>query len=265
MKCKNKVVLLTGASGGLGQQLALKLAEKGARLALTGRSREKLQALKENMPIESENCLLIAADIASETGRAQVVEKTLEHYGAIDILINNAGRSELTLFEHQDKNSIANLFQTNLLAPILLTQDILPAMLARGDGQIVNIGSGFGSIGFGCYTCYSASKFGLRGFSESLRRELSRTGVKVTYVAPRGIRTAANSDRLYKAAKKIGFKFDDPEKVARLTLKAIEKNRKDYVIGFFEKLFVRINGFSPRRVDASVEKQSRQLKKLLQP
>ena len=126
------------------------------------------------------------------------------------------------------------------------------------------IGSGFGSIGFGCYTSYSASKFGLRGFSEALRRELSETGINISYIAPRGIRTPMNSKDFYVVAKKIGFKFDEAEKVAQLTVNAIEKNKKDYFIGFPEKLFVRINGLSPRQVDSGVEKQIRLLKHYLQ-
>jgi short-subunit dehydrogenase len=264
MKCKNKVILLTGATGGLGQELAIALAQKQAKLVLTGRDSKKLAQLKNKINAQLGECIVVSADLTTQEGRQQIITATLKHYDTIDILINNAGHSELVCFEEQQTDAIETLFQTNLIAPILLTQSILPKMLAKGKGQIVNIGSGFGSIGFGCYSCYSASKFGLRGFSESLRRELSKTGVKITYVAPRGIRTPMNSEAFYNVAKKIGFKFDDPKKVAKLTIKAIEKNKKDYFIGFFEKLFVRINGFSPRRVDASVEKQSRQLKKFLQ-
>ncbi|NOQ77467.1 MAG: SDR family oxidoreductase [Methylococcaceae bacterium] len=264
MKCKDKTIILTGASGGLGHQLALKLAQKGAKLALTGRDIKKLRQLKYEIKNNAGQCILIEADISTEDGRKRIVNRTKENYGSIDILINNAGSSDLVLFDQQSPTSIERIFQTNLIAPVLLTRQILPDMLDRGCGQIVNIGSGFGSIGFGCYTSYSASKFGLRGFSEALRRELNNTGVNLTYIAPRGIRTAMNSKAFYAVAKRIGFKFDDAEKVAQLSINAIEKNKKDYVIGFPEKLFVRINGLSPRQVDSGVEKQIRLLKHFLQ-
>ena len=264
MKCKNKTIILTGASGGLGFQLALKLAEKGAKLALTGRDIKKLRQLKYEIKNNAGQCILIEADISTEEGRTNIVNRTIENYGPIDILINNAGSSDLVLFDQQSPASIERIFQINLIAPVLLTREIIPDMLKRGKGQIVNIGSGFGSIGFGCYTSYSASKFGLRGFSEALRRELNKTGINISYIAPRGIRTPMNSKAFYAVAKKIGFKFDDAEKVAQLAINAIEKNKKDYFIGFPEKLFVRINGLSPRQVDSGVEKQIRLLKHYLQ-
>ena len=264
MKCKDKVIILTGATGGLGHQLALKLAAKGAKLAITGRNLNKLRQIKYEIKNNAGHCILIEADISTEAGRKGVINRAQEIYGSIDILINNAGRSDLVLFEQQNPFAIEHIFQTNLIAPVLLTHQILPSMLARGKGQIVNIGSGFGSIGFGCYTSYSASKFGLRGFSEALRRELNKTGINITYIAPRGIKTPMNSSAFYSAAKAIGFKFDDAEKVAQLTIKAIEKNKKDFFIGFPEKLFVRINGLSPRQVDSGVEKQVRLLKQYLQ-
>ena len=264
MKCKNKTIILTGATGGLGHKLALNLAKKGAKLALTGRNINKLRQLKYEIKNNAGQCILIEADIGTEVGRKAIITRTIENYGPIDILINNAGSSDLVLFEQQNTDSITQIFQTNLIAPVLLTRAIIPDMLEKGHGQIVNIGSGFGSIGFGCYTSYSASKFGLRGFSEALRRELNKTGINITYIAPRGIRTPMNSNAFYVVAKQIGFKFDDAEKVAQLTINAIEKNKKDYFIGFPEKLFVHINGLSPRQVDSGVEKQIRLLKQYLQ-
>lgn len=263
MRLDQKIVVLTGATGGIGRPLALALAERGANLALTGRDIEKLRKLKYALKLQNRRCIVIEAELATAEGRRKVFEETRRRVGAPDILINNAGSSQLALFHRQAPEAIERIFHTNLTAPVLLAREVLPEMLERGSGQIVNIGSAFGSLGFGCFASYCGSKFGLRGFSEALRRELHGTGVTVTYIAPRGTRTGFNPDGLYALSKKIGFRFDAPEKVARAVVKAVEKNKREVYIGFPEKLFGRINALSPRRIDGGTRKPIRLLKEYL--
>ncbi|MCB1789006.1 MAG: SDR family NAD(P)-dependent oxidoreductase, partial [Gammaproteobacteria bacterium] len=157
----------------------------------------------------------------------------------------------------EDPAVLARLMQVNLVAPTLLIRAVLPDMLARGSGRIVNVGSTFGSIGFAWFAAYSASKFGLRGLSEALRRELDGSGVGVTYVAPRAVKTPLNSDAVYRMAEATGMNMDEPQWVAQRIVEAIEDDAKDVYLGFPEKLFARLNGFLPRLVDGGLRKQNR--------
>ena len=127
-------------------------------------------------------------------------------------------------------------------------------MKKRGDGQIVNIGSIFASINFAHFVTYSSSKAGVKAFSEALRRELKGSGVHVSYVAPRSIKTPLNSAKVLQMAKATKMNMDSPEFVANHIIEAIKHKKKDVYIGFPESLFVRINGLLPRMVDSALAK-----------
>jgi len=145
----------------------------------------------------------------------------------------------------------------NLLAPMWLTRAMLPVMQEQNSGHIVNVGSIFGSIGFAYFTTYSATKFGLRGFSEALRRELADTGIKVSYIAPRAVKTPMNSDVVMRMGEATKMNMDEPELVVAKIIEAIESDKKDAYFGFPESLFVRINALLPRIVDGSLAAQNR--------
>mgnify|MGYP001818214156 FL=1 len=197
----------------------------------------------------------VAADITRQEGRQKCLDGMLDNYGGIDILINLAGINAFTTFEPQSPESIEKIINVNTLAPMLMSHAVSPHMLARKKGQIVNVGSTFGSIGFPCFTAYSASKFALRGFSQSLRRELADSGIQVTYIAPRAVHTALNSPAVYEMAKQVKMNFDEPEFVANEIVKAVDAGKKEQYIGFPESLFARINGILPGMVDNSLKNQ----------
>jgi len=140
---------------------------------------------------------------------------------------------------------------------MLLARAVLPTMLEQNSGQIVNIGSTFGSIGFAWFSAYSASKFALRGFSQALRRELAETGVGVSYIAPRAVKTAINSQAVYAMAAAVKMNMDEPDKVAEQIVKNIRKGEKERYLGFPESFFVRVNAIFPGLVDRAVRKQNR--------
>ncbi len=263
MLLDKKVVIVTGASGGIGREIVIQLAKRGARIALAGRNAEKLSQLQSELDGFGNKTVIITGDLTQAADRHKLIEETEAALGAVDLLINNAGGQEMALFQDMSEASIDQLFQTNLVAPIQLTRLVIPNMIERGCGRVVNVGSAFGSLGFAGYSTYSASKFGLRGFSEALRRELVGSGVGITYVAPRGTKTALNSDALYNVSKKLGFKFDEPETVAEQIINAIEAERNELFIGFPEKFFARLNGLFPALVDSGTEKQSRLIKDFL--
>jgi short-subunit dehydrogenase len=258
MQLKDARILLTGANGGIGSALADRLAAVGARLALLGRERNAAEAACERLRAAHPGATADAfgVDLLDHASRESAVAEAAERLGGIDVLINCAGLMSFRPFAEEDPLKLERVMQLNLVVPALLVRQVLPPMLARGNGRIVNVGSTFGSIGFAWFTAYSASKFGLRGLSESLRRELEGSGVGVTYVAPRAVKTPLNTDAVYRMAKVTRMRMDDPAWVAQRIVEAIERDSKDVYLGFPEKFFARLNSFLPRLVDGGLRKQN---------
>lgn len=265
MKLRDKRVVLTGASSGIGKELAKALAARGAKLVLTGRRVTELANLAQQVKEAGGSARIVAADVTSSEGRQAIVSEAMRCYGGIDVLINNAGISDFSAFTQADPALIERIFKTNVSAPMLLTREILPHMIDKGSGRIVNMGSIFGSLGFAYFAAYSSSKFALRGFSESLRRELSGTGVDVTYVAPRAVKTPINSDAVYRMAEAVKMKMDDPEVIANWIVRCIEKDKKDAYYGLAESFFVKLNGLLPRVVDKGLDKQNKAMREYAEP
>lgn len=252
---KDRWVLLTGASGGIGEALACQLYAAGARLLLVGRDANKLQLLRSRYQFASGRVALLQADISKIEGRKKVQLACQRVPGGVSVLINNAGLSDFHFLEQQSPDTIARLIETNLLAPVLLTQNLLPQLKQARQAVIVNIGSTFGSIGYPGYAAYCASKFGLRGFSEALRRELADSSVSVCYVAPRATRTAINSDLVNEMNTALGNAIDEPALVAQAVMRAIERRAPLTYVGWPEKLFARVNQILPGIVDGALRKQ----------
>lgn len=255
MDIENKTVVLTGASGGIGRAIAKSLDAAGANLVLVGRNSDKLRALENELSGSSH--VSIVADLNTTNGRIKLLHACSDSKQAgVSMLINCLGVNELRMFSEQSEESIARQIQTNLLCPILVCHDLLPLLLEQSEALIVNIGSIFGSIGYPGYSGYSASKFGLRGFTEALRRELCDTSVEVSYVAPRATKTDLNSDSVNAMNEALGTNTDDPSLVAVEVLNTIRsRSGADRYIGWPEKLFVRINALLPGIIDSSLRKQ----------
>ncbi|WP_455201511.1 SDR family oxidoreductase [Kaarinaea lacus] len=265
MQLHDKRVVLTGASSGIGRELACEFAKKGAKLLLVGRRQAELEKISQQINDAGGFAAIVAADITSISGRTLIVNEATRNFGGVDLLINNAGISDFNSFAQSDPALVERIYKTNVTAPILLTQAIVPQMIDQGQGRIVNMGSIFGSIGFAYFAAYSGSKFAMRGFSEALRRELTGTGVDVTYVAPRAVKTAINSKAVYQMAEAVKMKMDDPVTVARWITRCIEKDKKDAYYGFGERFFVKLNGVLPRMVDKGLEKQNRVMRPFAKP
>ncbi len=259
MKLESARVILTGAGGGIGSEVAIRLAAQGARLALLDRSEAALQQIRERIGSSGPEPLLFPVDLLDAQARVVVVEEAMQRLGGIDMLINNAGLLSFRPFSDEDPEMINRIVQLNTLVPMQLTRQVVQYMLDQGKGRIINVGSTFGSIAFAWFAAYSTSKFGLRGFSEALRRELEDTGVGVTYVAPRAVKTKLNSSAIYRMAESIKMNMDEPEWVADRIVEAIRKDRKDVYLGFPESLFVRINALLPRLVDGAMKKQNHKM------
>ncbi|GAB4347392.1 MAG: SDR family oxidoreductase [Gammaproteobacteria bacterium] len=264
MKLDNARVLLTGAGGGIGTPLAHRLANAGARLFMVGRD-ETGEQLQETLRSEGAEAHYRYVDLLSDEGAETSVRAARELFGGVDLLINLAGAMSFEAFTAEDPRVTERLLTLNTLVPMRLAHAVLPGMLAQHRGRIVNIGSIFGSIGFAYFATYSATKFALRGFSEALRRELDGTGVGVSYIAPRAVKTGFNSDAVYRMARAVKMNLDQPETVAEAILKAIRRERNETYIGWPEKLFVRINALLPSLVDNGVRKQNREAARFVHP
>lgn len=255
MYLKNKTILLTGAAGGIGAPLARLLAQHKARLLLTDHHNEALQTLTDDIRSLGGNVASTPCNLLDRDGPDNLIHFLRSHNNQLDILINLAGRISFNLFHQESAQTIEDLWRINTIAPMQLTRMVLGDMLARHSGQIINIGSVYGSIGFPGFAAYSASKFGLRGFSEALRRELDDSGVSVTYIGPRYVKTPINNGNIQRMSETLKVNMDEPQTVASHIVKAIIKQKKEAYIGFPESLFVRINGALPQLVDPSVKKQ----------
>ena len=256
MNLSSSRILITGAAGGIGQAVAQQLAAQGAHLVLVDRTLDRLLPLREKLLEGPGSTHVIAGDISKLDSLEQLVGQARERLGGIDALVNIAGVMSFRPFATESAQGLADLTTINLVAPMVLSQQVLPDMIERGAGRIVNVGSIFGSIGFAWFSAYSASKFGLRGFSESLRRELADTGVGVTYVAPRATATPL-ANVFGRMAEAVKMKLDQPEKVAAKIVAALARDANDVYIGFPESLFVRINALLPRFVDRALRGQDK--------
>lgn len=252
MKLAGKRVVLTGASGGIGDAVAKALALEGCRLLLVGRNVNKLRALKAVLP-GSGHCI-VAVDLRRSQARARLL-KAASVFKA-SILINGLGTNRLSLLEATSDQDFSNIIATNLQVPMLLCRDFLPLLRRFPDAAIINIGSILGSIGYAGSAVYCASKFGLRGFTESLRREVADSNIHVIYFAPRATNTQLNSDQMQQLNATLGNAVDEPHWVAsRLVMTLRNRNATQCYLGKPESFFVRLNGLFPNLVDKALIKQ----------
>ncbi|AWN23685.1 short-chain dehydrogenase [Deinococcus irradiatisoli] len=213
------VALLTGASSGIGAAAARELARRGYALVLAARRVEALGALAAELDPSGRHIAAVQADVTRAGDRAHLIAQALERFGRIDALINNAGVSIASGPWWDDPDPL-RVLATNLDAPIELTRLVLPAMRARRSGAVVNVASVAGMVAF--QGMYSASKFGLRGFSLALRRELLGSGVQVSLVSPGFVRTELTA--------RASLPMPGPEIVARAIADVLERPRREVVV-----------------------------------
>ncbi len=183
-KLNGQVVLITGASSGIGAATAREFARAGAQVVLAARRVERLEALAHEL---GPAAWPIPSDLTRRGDRERLVAEALAHFGRVDVLVNNAGCGRLGWLEQLSAEEVEEQVALNLLALMDLTRLTLPHMLARRSGHIVNVASLAGHIGSPTYTVYCATKFGVRGFSEALRREVESFGVRVSLISPGGV------------------------------------------------------------------------------
>jgi short-subunit dehydrogenase len=253
MRIAQARVLVTGATGGIGRALAIELHRRGAAIMLVARDPAALREMVQALGGESDRLASHAADLATERGRYEVATAAVAW--DCNVLVNNAGLGEFALFDAQTDAGLERMFAVNALAPMQLTRTLLAHLRAQPEAAVLNVGSVFGSLAYPGFAAYSATKFALRGFTEALRRELADTPVKVHYLAPRATRTGMNASAVERMNAELGVAMDPPDLVARAACAMLEQGRVEAVLGWPEKLFVRINALLPRVVDGSLRKQ----------
>jgi uncharacterized protein len=227
---KNKVVLITGASSGIGRQLAIDLAIKGAKLILVARSEEKLMEVKRL--IERSGAYAPAVwtiDVGDGKRVDHVLPMLLEEMPPIDVLINNAGFGKFDAFVDADMKDIEAMFAVNVIGLMRFTSHVLPGMIGAGEGHVVNIASQAGKLATPKSSGYSASKHAVLGFSNSLRMEMKEHKIQVTTVNPGPIKTnffeTADSSGTY--TKNVEKMMLSSEKVSQEIISAIEKGARE--------------------------------------
>lgn len=245
-------LVLTGASGGIGQALAATLAPRCETMVLAGRQRAALEEAARLLP--PERVRIVCGDLCAEDTLA-AIEAAARALGGANLLVNNAGAGGFHAFESQSPDALRALVDTNLLAPMLLTQRLLPQLRQARPSQVVNVGSLFGYLGYPGFAGYCASKAGLRGFTQALRRELADTGVAVRHFIPRATRTAINSGAVDAMNAELGVAVDAPEDAARQLLDFLDGPGWERKPGLKEALLVLVNQLLPALPDRAIRGQ----------
>jgi short-subunit dehydrogenase len=249
---QDKVVVITGGSDGIGKALIEALIPLGAKVATCGRSHDKIYKLQ----MEYSHVLLhaIACDVSKEDECRRFIESTIETFGGIDILINNAGISMRALFADCDTEVTRRVMEINFLGAVYCTKYALPSILARG-GTVAGVSSTAGYRGLPGRTAYSASKFALQGWLEALRTELLHSGVNVMWVCPgftaSNIRLAALDNHGQARGETVlneGSLMSAAD-CARHILRAIERRKRTLVLTFLGKMTVLLNKVVPSLAD----------------
>lgn len=228
-----RAALVTGASRGLGRHIARALADEGMHLALTARSEEDLRELASDLRTGGTAAAVIPADLTDRDAVEALAHRSEEELDGVDVLVNNAGVMESGPYHRRDAADVARAVELNLLAPMLLSRTLLARMLERGRGHVVNLASLAGKAGPPFEAVYGATKAGLIGFTQSLRREYHGTGVSASaicpgYVTSAGMYADAVADTGVEAPAHVGRA--SPDEVAEAVIRSVEDDEPEVIV-----------------------------------
>lgn len=252
------VVLITGASSGIGEASARMFASQGYQVVLAARRMERLENLSAIIRSNGGTALPVKADMRRLGDINELIQIAIDYFGKIDVLVNNAGFGRIDWLDRlEPEEDIIAQIEVNLLGVILMTRVVLPYMIERRKGHIINMSSTAGLVGSPTYTGYSASKFGVRGFSEALRREVSIYGIHVSVLFPGGVQTEftqhAKINRKTGATTPASMRLT-AEDVARAIFSLCKKPRRTLIIPWQMRFVFIINALFPGLVDRTVER-----------
>lgn len=245
---RDKVIVVTGASSGIGALTSRMLSEHGATVILTARSLDKLQAVSASLQGRHE---IIPLDVGSDDEVARVFKQIIDSYGRIDVLLNNAGYGKFEYCDDMPVQEFADMMNVNYMGIVRCTKAVLPIMKSAGAGQIVNIASMAGKIGTSKSTAYTATKHAVLGFSNALRQEVKEYGITVSTVNPGPIDTPffdiADPSGGY--VKNVKWFMLKPEKVASAIVSVIEKRKAEIDLPWFAGAGTKLYQLFPRLAD----------------
>jgi short-subunit dehydrogenase len=251
--------IVTGASSGIGREVALELARQGADLVLVARRVDRLRELVAEIESLGRQAEVVVGDLTEPAVRQAAVDRAVARFGGLDLLVNNAGVGALGPFESAEPQRLRRIMEVNFFALAEMTRAALPALKAGRRPMIVNIGSILGHRGIGNSVEYCASKFAVRGLTEALRAELAEHGIDVLLVSPATTETDF-FDNLLERQGSASFRSplsQSPAAVARATLRAIRSGRREVLPGTTAKLIHWANRLSPALVDRLVARRAR--------
>src|SRR5262245_22711267 len=258
---RGRRVLITGASSGIGRCLTELTAQEGARVALAARSQDKLDELAASLRAKGADILAFPADVTSEADRSQLLERVVERFDGLDVLINNAGVGSWGHFVGSTEEVLRQVMEVNFFAPAELIRLAIPVLTRGRQPAVVNIASMCGRRGMPAWPEYSASKFALCGLTEALRGELARVDIDVLLIVPGLTRSDLRNHMLRNEGRmKIDFDSGMPaEDVARKIVQALKKNWTETVVGRDARWMLRLNRFFPRLLDWLIGRRIRRL------
>ncbi len=232
----DKVVIVTGASSGIGKAAAYQFAALGARVVLVARRADVLAEVKNDLSQYGDSILAVPADVTKEQDLQNLYRTVLETFGEIDVLVNNAGISVGGEFQEHNADELRKMVEVNVYAPMRLAQLVLPSMLERKQGHIVNVSSVAGLVMSPGQTAYASTRSAVIAFSHALRREVSGNGVRVSLILPGWTRTPMldKMDLDEMRAVKVLTPFttlDDPSVPARAIVDSVLHNRRQVLLG----------------------------------
>ena len=241
MNIKSKTVIITGASSGIGFSAAKLFAREGANLVLAARSTGKLDELEGELTQYEVKVLKVTTDISKLTDCKNLIKETISTFGGLDILVNNAGYTAQGEFKDIELKEYDQILEVNLKAPIRLTKLALPHLLKSASGRIINVVSILGIFPIPTETVYSATKFGLRGFSYALADELADTNVKVCSICPGPVDTPFIMEHIEKVHDLVfSTTVSTPDEIGELILKSAKDGRMERIkpghTGFLAKI-----------------------------
>ena len=248
---KDKVIIITGASSGIGKDLVFTLAKNGNKLVLAGRNKEKLNAILQKMNEVNISAIIIVTDVCKKEDCKNLINKCITEFGRIDVLINNAGISMRALFNESDLEIIYKVMNTNFWGTVFCTKYALPYLL-QSNGSLVGVSSIAGHIGLPERSAYSASKFAMNGFLESVRNENMENDLHVLIACPgftaSNIRKAAltKDGTPQKESPRNEQKMMTAKKVAKNIFCAIDYKKDTLTLSINGKLAVWLNRFFPK-------------------
>jgi NAD(P)-dependent dehydrogenase (short-subunit alcohol dehydrogenase family) len=255
---QDKVVIVTGASSGIGLETTLAFAREGARVVLAARNEAKLREVVNAHPEWRDQFLPVPADVTKDDDVRRLVEATISKFGRVDILVNNAGIGMRASIADTPIDDACHLMDVNLYGPVRCIQAVLPHMLQKHAGQIVNVGSVLSYVVTARNGIYCASKFALLALSDTLRIELHGTGIEVISVLPAYTETPF-FDNMYQyggATRQSPFKGQHPAVVARAVLHGCARHKRQVALTLSARIAIRLRRLSPSLLDFIVRHTS---------